>query len=198
MTSFTKFLLTIVAALGLVPRWATQDDGRVDLLLAGLGSPGTVESLVKLGQSDPEGRRAIAKRLPSWLAKDPPRDSPLPPRRWADGFKVAGELKIVEAVPAHQAHGHATHAESGLSSSYEFRNRAAVQALIEIGQPAVPAVVERLRHGDPLQRQASAYIPSKIGGDIAQQALKDVLPSETDPLVRRRIDEARQPRKPSS
>jgi hypothetical protein len=72
MTSFTKFLLTTVAALGLVPRWsATQDDGRVDLLLAGLGSPGTAESLVKLGQSDPEARRAIAKALTAPAGKRP-------------------------------------------------------------------------------------------------------------------------------
>lgn len=140
MTSFTKFLLTIVAALGLVPRWATQDDGRVDLLLAGLGLPGTVESLVKLGQSDPEARSA---RLPSAY-----RPGWQKTHRWIRRYHRAGgqmvlrwraSSRIVEAVPALIKHMvMLTHAESGLSSSYEFRNRAAVQALLKSASPRFP------------------------------------------------------------
>lgn len=191
MRAFIRYLLSIFALSLVLPPVAAGDDSQVDVLLARLDSPVAADQLIKLGRTDPAARRAIAMRLPPLLAKDPPPESAVPPGRWANGFRVAGELKIVEAVPALIKHiVLLTDAVSGLSLSYEFRNRAAVQALIEIGQPAVPAVVGMLKQGDSLQRQASAYILGQIASDAALQALKKDLPNESDPKVKHRIEEA--------
>jgi HEAT repeat protein len=110
---------------------------------------------------------------------------------WGNEARVAGELKIAEAAPALARRiDMLTSPRRGGSLGYNFIERAADTALTDIGPPAVPVVIEVLKHGNPLQREIAAHVLRYIGSNAAWKALEDALPGERDQKVRQRIQEA--------
>lgn len=147
-------------------------------------------ALISRGKSDPEAKAYIAERLPALLESYGGGNDVFENMSWGNTAEVAGVLKVVGAVPilCHRIDAITTQV-SGLSFSYNFMNRAAVPALIQIGTPAVPAVIGVLKNGTSLQREEAAYVLGEIGTPAATEALQQRLQRETDPKVRGRIQE---------
>jgi HEAT repeat protein len=174
---------------------APQSSAELDTLLAALQDDKTSndawQALLKRGKADPEVRKYLAERLPTLLDQYKERTDGMPDFVWGDEAKVAGELKIAEAAPALARRiDMLTEGRMGGSIGYSFIDYAARTALIHIGPPAVPYVIEVLKHGTPLQREIAAEVLRYIRTDDARQALEDALPVEKDPKVRHRIQEA--------
>jgi HEAT repeat protein len=142
-------------------------------------------------RDDPEAKRYLAARVPALLDQYRQRNDGMPDLVWGNEARVAGEFKIAAAAPILARRlDMLTSPLSGGSLGYNFVDRAADSALIRIGPPAVPFVIEVLKHGNPLQREIAAHVLRYIGTDIAWRALEEDLPGEKDPEVRHRIQEA--------
>ncbi len=66
----------------------------------------------------------------------------------------------------------------------------AAAALIEAGEPGMPAVIDVLNVGGPARRRIAAQILGAIGGDTARTALHSALTRESDPDVKSAIEKA--------
>ena len=67
----------------------------------------------------------------------------------------------------------------------------AATALIELGEPAVPAASDVLQVGGPSRRLLAAEVLGAIGSPAARDALTMALQTESDTSVRQRIQTAR-------
>lgn len=149
------------------------------------------ERLLELAKGDPEVRQFLVSRLPTLLQKDPPDLGGFQAWMWENGFRLVGKLKIEEGICTLVKHLLTrTTPEAGIGFSYYFGDRAAVGALIDMGAPAVPAMVQVLKDGKPPEREAAAYILGKIGTNAARATLRRALAKERDPKVRKRIERA--------
>ena len=173
---------------------ASQGPPDLDRLIVALQnentSNGAMQELLRRG-SDPEVRKYLVRRLPDLLNRYKGRTDGTVDDVWGNEARVAGELKIVEAAPVLARRiDMLTYLRGGGAQVYNFHERAADTALINIGPPAAPFVIEVLKHGNPLQREIAAHVLRYIGTDVAWRALEEDLPGEKDPKVRRRIQEA--------
>jgi HEAT repeat protein len=66
----------------------------------------------------------------------------------------------------------------------------AAEALVEAGEPVVPAVGDVLKVGGPARRRLAAQVLGAIGGTAARAALTAALNQESDPSVKRAIETA--------
>lgn len=137
------------------------------------------EQFLRLHKADPKIRDFLVARLPTLLEKS------RGPFVWGNAARMAGELTIVEAAPA-LARGidRITNGTITMGSWTHFKNRAGVSALLAIGEPAVPAVVEVLKQVSPEQRRIASFVLANIGSEAAVTALKEAIKKETDPQVR--------------
>jgi HEAT repeat protein len=188
---FIILCLLCSASLGL----AATGQGRLDLdkLLAQLRdyrvSNDAKLALLDRAKTDAAAKEYIAERLPALLESYGGGKDLRENGAWGDAAQLAGELKVAAAVPILcRRIDVATNLLGGGNFTYNFFNRAAVQALIRIGPPAVPAVIKVLDSGSSLQRQEAAHVLAGIGTDGAWRALEEHLQTETDPQVRRRIE----------
>ena len=117
---------------------------------------------------------------------------------WGNEVLITGELKMVETVPllADEIECISTVLNPGIGDNENFWQRPAVVALISMGTPSISAVVGVLAHGDRIERQEAAYVLGHIDAPSARQALEAALPKETDPEVRRYIQNGLHPPKP--
>ena|SRR6516165_476627 len=96
------------------------------------------EQLVRLGTSDPKAREYIAFRLPPLIEKGP-KDYL---GRWITLVRLAGELKIAEAAPALAKWLTIDNiGEISTAGFMRMENNPAGAALVQIGDPAIPAVI---------------------------------------------------------
>jgi hypothetical protein len=93
--------------------------------------------------------------------------------------EILGELKATSAIDTLIAQLDYTDGIVGLSLS-PFP---AAQAIIKIGQPAVPALVGTLSSARSAGRLNAARALGEIGGSLATEALRRKLPTETDTQV---------------
>jgi HEAT repeat protein len=150
-----------------------------------------MQVLIKRGKADHEVRKYLAGRLPTLLDHYKQRSDGIPDLVWGNEARIAGELEIAEAAPVLARRiDMVTGPRSGGAQGYNFHERAADNALINIGPPAVPVVIEILKNGNALRREIAAHVLRYIGTSAAWQALEDALPGEQDPKVRNRIQEA--------
>jgi HEAT repeat protein len=98
---------------------------------------------------------------------------------WRAAAEILGELKASSAIDTLVAHLDYTDGTLGFSLS-PFP---AAQALIRIGQPAVPLLVGALSHERSAVRSNAARALGLIGGPLATQALRRQFPTESDPQV---------------
>jgi HEAT repeat protein len=185
--------ITLFGTLSALPA-ASQCSHELDRLLVALqndkSSNDAMQELLQ-GGNNPEAKACLAHRLPNMLAEYRKRTDGFPDFVWGNEARIAGELRITEAVPPLARRiDMLTSPASGGSLGYNFTDRAASSALMNIGPPAVPVVVQVLKTGSSLQREMAAHVLREIGNDAAWQALEDALPGERDPKVRARIQEA--------
>jgi hypothetical protein len=62
------------------------------------------------------------------------------------------------------------------------------RALADMGDPSVPVVTDILSKGDLAERRRAMWILSNINSPAAQKAMRDHLPSESDPQLRGLIE----------
>jgi len=146
------------------------------------------EKLLKLANSDPKVRDQLAVRLPAILDKGPQE----PAQPWTNAVHLAGELKIAEAAPALAKWIRLNTSTGTLSLSREARlvDYPAGQALVQIGAPAIPALVGVLDSGNLYERWNAAYALNLIGSPQAKTALRDHLKREPDSTMRDFIEKA--------
>lgn len=186
-------LLILWGGLATLPG-ASQCSPELDRLLVALQNAKTsndaMQDLVQ-APHDPQVGDCLTSRLPLLLDEYKPRNDGMPDFVWGNEARVAGELKIAEAAPVLARRiDMLTMGPLAGSLGYNFIDHAGVGALIHIGAPAVPVVIELLKHAKPLRREMAAHVLRYIGTSDSWQALEDALPGEKEPKVRQRIEEA--------
>jgi len=140
------------------------------------------EKLLKLANSDSKVREELVVQLAPILDKGP-QD---PAQPWTNAMHLAGELKITEAAAPLAKWIRFNTGTGALSLSREagLVDYPAGQALVQIGDSAVPALVEVLNRGNVYERWNAAYALNLIGSAQAKTALRDHLKRETDSTMR--------------
>jgi HEAT repeat protein len=93
---------------------------------------------------------------------------------WRDAALILGRLR---------------HASTAGLTLYLERDGAPA-ALMELGEPAVPAVTDVLKIGGPARRRLAATVLGAIGGPTARGALNDALKRDPDANVKKAIQTA--------
>jgi len=146
------------------------------------------EQLLQLAKSDPAARRYLAQHLPSMIEKDPKTNPPA----WRNAVRLAGALRLVEAAPALAKWLGLImgDVDFSLSSEERLEYNSPGQALVQIGDPAVPSVRLALASGNLRERERATYVLLNIGSDGALAALREHLAEETDADLRASIQMA--------
>jgi hypothetical protein len=132
------------------------------------------QKLLQLGYADPEARKYLAAHLPPEIAKGP---NHVP--QWRDEVRLAGELKMAEAAPA-LAKWISVGDDSGVLSEPHPDDSPAVAALVQIGDPAIPALEKLLKRGTQTERWQAMYALDWIGSPKAKAALRDYVANGQD------------------
>ena len=171
-----------------------QRTPRVASLFAQLQSPGTTdkaeEELFKLAASDLAAREYLAKYLPPMIVSGPKRFDPFhpdpafqwPDEEWSNAVRLASELKIAEAAPSLARWiGVSTTAITDLTIETSLEFHPAGQALVSIGDPAIPALQKTLSQAGLNDRWDAAYALCLIGSPKAREALRAYAAKGQDP-----------------
>lgn len=142
--------------------------------------------LLKLGKPDPEVRKYLAIQLPPLIANGPRGSacSGLGCRVWENAVKLAGDLKIEEAAPALARWiNWRSLGPYGLSMEAALVFYPAATALVEIEDPAIPAVQDALDRGNPDEHYRAVRILCIIHSPSAKAVLRGGLQHVADPDV---------------
>jgi hypothetical protein len=102
---------------------------------------------------------------------------------WLHGAGLLADLKATEALDLLIANIDFT---DGFSTTISESHFPALVAIVRIGQPAIPKLqVVLINDSESYRRRFAAFCIAYIGGDHAKMALKNALPRETDPCVKR-------------
>jgi len=174
--------------LGLRAQGPDQVQTLLQRLQSGQGTDSAAEELLRLAQSDPKVKEELAAQLPKIVDKGPQETA----QPWTNAVHLAGQLKIAEAVSALAKWIRLNTGTGTLSLGQEAKlaHYPAGQALVQIGAPAVPALVGVLKRGDLYERWNAAYALNLIGSPEAKVALRNHLGREPDPTVRDFIERA--------
>ena len=150
----------------------------------------TVEQILKLARNDPRAREYVVQKLPE-LIRRPQSDV------WLDAIRIAGRLKAKEAIPALQEamSRPPIPAEPNITFAGITRldNDIVAKTLAQIGDPAIPSVVDLLKSANAGRRGRAVLILRNIGSPAARKALENRLPHETDPEVKKLIRDSLRP-----
>jgi hypothetical protein len=143
--------------------------------------------LLRNAKTGTETRAYLASHLPELIKKGPRNN----PRVWTNGVKLAGELKISEAIPALVTWIGADDVVSNVRTLPEIEklaNNPAAKSLAQIGDPSVPAVSKVLNVGTIGQKNYAVYVLYNIHSAASMRALKEYSQSEADPKIKGLID----------
>jgi hypothetical protein len=149
-----------------------------------------------LAQSDPTIRPYLVDRVPALIEAGPADYRPPVPEAavqypgpvWLNGVKLARDFEIVEAIPALAKWIPVSRSHmSTLAWEQELTFNPAGQVLIEMGDPAVPALQNLLENGNVHQRYDCYRALAMIQTPKALRALSDDLPREQDQELVREI-----------
>lgn len=191
------FVLVTTSALSLMVA-ASRDSpqARTRELLGQLQTAETsdraAEELLGLGKSNPDVRKMMAASLPQAIAKGP-KDGNV----WLNSVKLAGALKINEAVPGLVKWIDFAGSDFTFSPGVKPDQYPAAWALGEMGDVAVPPLVrvleepDRPHRGAPDSRKAMAiYCLQRIKTPAATKALAAALPRQKDARIMQAIKQS--------
>ncbi len=196
MRSSVKLLVAVATLSGLCLGnhvAATQTQSSVAELFRRMQTSKTddeaARKLLQLGSSDPAARRYLASHLPPAVGEGPKysRERPGPQPQWLDEVRLAGELRLREAVPALAKWISVRTGNSNivsLSDESNLDNSPVAAALAQIGDAAVPALREILQRGNFDQRSRAIYTLKLIGSPKAKAVLREHAVHESDPTLR--------------
>lgn len=137
--------------------------------------------LLARAASDPSVRQYLARKLPSVISDGGGKNW----RAWGSAVRLTGSLKIVEAAPALTKYvGLDEAGDTSMGISLRLGDDPAGTALVQIGDPAVPAIVTTLGSSPPSQRFKLYLALGLIDSPRAKAAVASHLNSEDDPNCR--------------
>jgi hypothetical protein len=189
----TIIMRVVVACLSVtgVAKLAAQEPSDLQALFQQFQSPQTSDratrQIIDLAKTNPNVKPYLAKHLPAVIEKRTASFEIC----WTNAARLAGELKIVETAPALAKYiGPADSGVSTMSERARLDGNPAVKALLQIGDPAIPALKEVLAQGSVIERNYTIATLKSIGSPAAKSALREHLKRETDPVLRERIQAA--------
>jgi len=153
----------------------------------------TTNAFVQLAaraKSDPSAKTYLGAHLPALIDEGPEYNiqEPTPNSNggvsqvWLNAVALAGKLKVTQAIPVLTKWISVdTSVMGSLSTATALTNNPAAQALIQIGNPAVPALQAILQNGKSDERWGAYRTLAQIGTPQAGGVLRRHLPHETDP-----------------
>lgn len=143
--------------------------------------------LREMARADPNVRQYLSTHLPGLIANGPSK-----PESWNNAVRLAGDLRIVEAVPdlAKWIGSQTGLGITGLSLELRLENDPAGKALAQIGEPALPTLAQVLNQGDERKRRDALYALKLIGSPAAKAIFREHLPNEPDPSLRAFMERA--------
>lgn len=178
--------LALVIASSLIAQVQSKPSDLFQKLQSNESSDQAAEQLVQLGKSDSEVRAYIALHLPAVIDKNP-HDLY---KAWENATRIAGALKIVEALPALAkwvgADGVGPN-EITNAEVYRLDTDPAARALAQIGDPAIPTLVVVLHSDKVAARRDAVFALRLIGSPQAVSALRDQETRESDPELHKLI-----------
>jgi len=142
-----------------------------------------VHQLLNRGRSDPKVREYIALHLPALIEKGPVQSDHL--GQWIELVRLAGGLKIAEAAPALTKWLTIDNiGEITTAGFIKLENNPAGTALVQIGDPAIPAIVQVFSRGTLRERRYAVYALNLINSKGAKVALREQLNREPDQDLR--------------
>jgi HEAT repeat protein len=110
---------------------------------------------------------------------------------WVNCVRLAGAFKLKEAIPALvQAINAATVEGQTLAETARLDTFPCAKALVEIGDPAVPSLVELMEKGDWRRRWFACRVLLLIGSPRSIDALRDHIDRESDQHLKQQIQKA--------
>ena len=147
------------------------------------------EELLRLSKIDANSRKTLAVALPPIIAK-----GPKPQEVWHNAVTLAAAFKLREAIPALLKWEDILYSDFLISFGFGPNQFPAAWALVQIGDPAVPALAAVLAGPDqPTPTQAdhrklwSIDILKQLGTPAARKALEEALPHQTDARIAQEI-----------
>jgi hypothetical protein len=141
------------------------------------------EDLLRQGKSDPKAREYIVLHLPPMIERGPAQKDH--PGSWITLVHLAGELKIAEAAPALAKWLTIDNiGEISTAGFMRLENNPAGAALVQIGDPAIPAVITVFDRGTLRERRNAVYVLNQINSPSAKRALREQLNREPDEDLR--------------
>jgi HEAT repeat protein len=189
----------VLAMVGLcllsVAGWASagQERTSVSKLFGKLQSEATTNQalgeLLQIDPSDVAASKYLSAHSPALISQQL-QDNP---HVWLNAIKVAGACRIREVIPALVKWIGVLASESGGESLAEragLEPFAAGKALAQIGESAVPALVDVLEKGSTRERTVECRALVKIHSPAAITALRDHLSREQDQSLKLDIQRA--------
>lgn len=189
-------LLALICLSGSFASSSSAQAPNVASLFEGLQSPGTSDqselALQQLGLKDVEVRDDLIRQLPPIIDKGPKGSLSL--EVWKNCVRLAGELKIVEAVPAlgNWVGIDSVGPETTAGQFQRMETNPAGKALSQIGDPAIPTLVTVLDRGTVRERRNVYMILNIIDSLTARATIRARVGREEDPklndLIQRMAD----------
>jgi hypothetical protein len=165
----------------------------ISALYAQLTQPSTTDTAARAiadeANRDPAVKEFVAKRIPSLLVSGRRNEGQV----WRNAIRLAGQLKVVGAVPALKGAfslgpirgGYDNESSEIILGKYSHLQFDIVaRALADIGDPSIPSVADVLSHGDAADRRRAVYILLNINSPVANQAMRNHLYAEQDAGIR--------------
>jgi hypothetical protein len=147
------------------------------------------EQFLKIPPEDAEAKKHLAVHLPALINKDPKER----PHAWLNEVRLAGAFKITEAIPALTKWIGLPMSDSPggtLGERVRLEPFAAGHALVQIGEPAVPALTTVLESTDWRERWVAYRALDLIGTPTALNALRAHVDHEPDPIIKKEMQQA--------
>ena len=139
--------------------------------------------LVRIGKQSPEGRQSVISELEQYVERKRFDNRVLGEPQWTAWVRATDLLTRLKAVES--AEFLIRHLECGDGLSDESsHHRPAQHALINLGDPVIPAIKDALLKNRTPFRLSLVLCLVDIGGLEAKKSLQQVLAMETDPEIR--------------
>jgi hypothetical protein len=183
--------LTILASSGLA-QTTTDIATLYERFIQPSDTNAAAPEILEMAKNDSTARDFLVGKLPSLIVdRLPPLDSRSRSPVWLNAVRLAGQLKIVEAIPAltqalsrREMCGAYDSKGSGcgdgtFGTDARLDNDIVGRALADIGDPSVPVLSDILSKGDFAERRRAIWILANVDSP-AQKAMRDHLASESD------------------
>lgn len=137
--------------------------------------------LLEIADRSAESRARVIERLLDVVEDPTAQDEEPIAQAWMTAVEVLGKLKATEAIDALVEHLDRT-GQSPLAASTDIRPTNS--ALANIGEPALPKLIQALSHPNPAIRMEAAMVLFNINKDKARAALESVCRTEQDKQVK--------------